>query len=162
MICQYHDLLLAAAAAAACYFAAVPGAPGFDLLVAADVFVYIGELLPVLEAAATVAADRALFAFSTEMLPTPSEPCSSNNTCSSSENRGGVCQAAAAAAPAEGLSGAGYVLQATGRYAHSACYLRQAAAASGWQLVLLKEAVTLRYNEGLPILGNLCVLQRCA
>jgi predicted TPR repeat methyltransferase len=34
------------------------GAAGFDLLVAADVFVYIGELLPVLQAAAAVAADR--------------------------------------------------------------------------------------------------------
>jgi hypothetical protein len=39
--------------------AAVPaGAAKFDLLVAADVFVYIGELLPVLQAAAAVAADR--------------------------------------------------------------------------------------------------------
>jgi predicted TPR repeat methyltransferase len=34
------------------------GAAGFDLLVAADVFVYIGELLHVLKAAAAVAAER--------------------------------------------------------------------------------------------------------
>lgn len=138
------------------------GGAGFDLLVAADVFVYIGELLPVLQPAAAAAADRALFAFSTEMLPTTSGTPNSSSS-SSSGDRDGLDQAVAAAQATAGVSAAeaGYMLQATGRYAHSAGYLRQAAAASGWQLVLIKESVTIRYNAGQPILGNLCVLQRC-
>jgi predicted TPR repeat methyltransferase len=38
--------------------AAAAGAQLFDLLVAADVLVYIGELQPVLQAAAAVSTDR--------------------------------------------------------------------------------------------------------
>lgn len=37
---------------------AATGAQVFDLLVAADVFVYIGELQPVLQAAAAVSTER--------------------------------------------------------------------------------------------------------
>ena len=37
---------------------AATGTRPFDLLVAADVFVYIGELQPVLQAAAAVSTDR--------------------------------------------------------------------------------------------------------
>jgi predicted TPR repeat methyltransferase len=91
------------------------------------------------------------------MLSTVSTPA---QTSSSMPNGSSGVDQAAAAAPAGELE-TGYTLQATGRYAHSADHLRQAAAASGWQLVLLQEAVTMRYNAGQPILGNLCVLQRC-
>lgn len=34
------------------------GSASFDLFIAADVFVYIGDLMPVLRAAAAVSADR--------------------------------------------------------------------------------------------------------
>ncbi|GFH08640.1 TPR_REGION domain-containing protein, partial [Haematococcus lacustris] len=43
----------------------------YDLLLAADVFVYIGDLAPVLQAAASSAAPRALLAMSTETEPPP-------------------------------------------------------------------------------------------
>jgi hypothetical protein len=44
------------------------GGAGFDLLVAADVFVYLGELLHVLKAAAAVATDRCVHASSLRIL----------------------------------------------------------------------------------------------
>jgi predicted TPR repeat methyltransferase len=53
----------------------------------------------------------------------------------------------------------GYLLQPTGRYAHSPAYLRRVAAATGWNVQLLQEA-QIRQNAGQPILGNLCILQR--
>eukprot|EP00879_Flechtneria_rotunda_P021026 GHRR01022148.1.p1 GENE.GHRR01022148.1~~GHRR01022148.1.p1 ORF type:complete len:412 (+),score=104.67 GHRR01022148.1:619-1854(+) len=142
----------------------------YDLLVAADVFVYIGDLLPVLMAAAATATDRALFAFSTELLQ--------GSSAAGSEQISSVCSPAncSIAAPADSSTQGSsqgptgdqastdamghYALQATGRYAHSPGYLRSMAAATGWQTLLLKLAV-IRFNAGKPIYGNLCVLHRC-
>jgi predicted TPR repeat methyltransferase len=101
-----------------------------------------------------------LFAFSTEMLPLHSRPDSSSS--SSETKQSDAAAAATTAAAAAGALETGYILQATGRYSHSAGYLRQVAIETGWRLVLLQGAVTIRYNAGQPILGNLCVLQRCA
>ncbi|KAF8067393.1 MER3 [Scenedesmus sp. PABB004] len=90
----------------------------FDLLVAADVFVYIGDLSPVFTAAADVAADGALFAFSTELL-------------GSADGAGG--EAAVGAVGAAGAAAPGFELQTTGRFAHSPAWLRAAAAGAGWE-----------------------------
>lgn len=76
---------------------------------------------------------RAVFAFSTELLM--------------------------AAGSEEQQQAGGYLLQPTGRYAHSPAYLCQAAAATGWSVQLLQEA-QIRQNAGQPIWGNLCILQR--
>jgi predicted TPR repeat methyltransferase len=52
-----------------------------------------------------------------------------------------------------------YVLQATGRYAHSPAYLHRVAESTGWRVLLLHEA-QIRQNAGQPIWGSLCLLQR--
>jgi hypothetical protein len=54
--------------AAAAGVAAGAGDQPFDLLVAADVFVYIGDLQPVLEAAAAVSTDRWVLLHNTVLL----------------------------------------------------------------------------------------------
>lgn len=126
----------AAAAAAGGGGAAAAGggggaAEGFDLLVAADVLVYLGDLAPLLRAAAASAPSAgSIFLLSTELL-----------------RDGG------------GGGGAGFVLQQTGRYAHSPAYIERAAAEAGWQVAAIKEAV-IRHNAGRPIHGNLCALRR--
>jgi predicted TPR repeat methyltransferase len=106
--------------------------PRYDLLVAADVFVYLGDLTPVFRAAAAAAADGALFAFSTELLQQAGAPDEQQQQP--------------------------YALQATGRCSHAPAHLRDVAAQCGWRVLLLEEA-ELRKNAGQPILGCLCVMQ---
>jgi predicted TPR repeat methyltransferase len=62
-------------------------------------------------------------------------------------------------AGAEHAGATGYALQPTGRYAHSAAYLRKTAALCGWAVDALAESV-IRMNAAAPIHGNLCVLRR--
>jgi predicted TPR repeat methyltransferase len=89
---------------------------------------------------------RAVFAFSTELLKAADSQQQQQQ------------QLEAGAASSEKPAGS-YILQPTGRYAHSPAYLRQVAAATGWQAVLLQEA-QIRQNAGQPIWGTLCILQR--
>lgn len=141
------------------------------------------------EHAAVSACCRALFAFSTELLGTPailqesaksssggggSDGGSSCNACGAGSSVE-ECQSVADTQEVQGsdVSGAGtcmtgsdaaqqpsgYVLQPTGRYAHTSAYIGEAAAAARWQIILVKEAI-IRFNAGQPIWGNLCVLQR--
>jgi predicted TPR repeat methyltransferase len=133
----------AAAAAAGAGPGSSGGAAGggaYDLVVAADVFVYIGNLQPVLQAAAGASAPGALIAFSTEQMQ---------------EGGGDGGGAAAAAAAAGGL---GYEVQLTGRWVHSQRYLREVAAQAGWQVLAMSSA-HIRKNAGKPVVGNLCVMR---
>lgn len=107
----------------------------YDLLVAADVFVYIGDLAPVLNAAATSSRPGCVFAFSVEQ----AEACSSS--------KGGQQECAP------------YTLTLTGRYAHSAGYVKQVAESTGWEVVGLSVDM-LRMNAGVPVMGHLCMLKR--
>jgi len=85
--------------------------PVFDLVVAADVFVYVGDLQPSLAAAARcLAKPHGLVAFSTEAPP---------RSGSANEKEQPV---------AEG----GFRLAETGRYMHSAAYVRTTAEACGF------------------------------
>jgi predicted TPR repeat methyltransferase len=88
---------------------------------------------------------RAVFAFSTELLKAGG--CSGHTEPSSSTCSSSTC------------SEKTYILQPTGRYAHSPAYIRQAAQQSGWEVVMVKEA-QIRQNAGQPIWGSLCLLQR--
>ncbi len=112
---------------------------GYDLLVAADVLVYIGDLRPVMQAAAAAAQPGAVLCFSTEQLQ---------------EGAGGPAASSSAAAEAQ----QGYAVQLTGRYVHSQRYLREVAAATGWEVVAMSTA-TLRKNVNQPVIGNLCVMK---
>jgi len=97
-----------------------------DLVVAADVFVYIGELAPVFAGVARVLAPGGLFAFSVEEA-------------------------------GEGVER--YELRPSSRYAHREAYLRQLAAAHGFDVRTVSRA-TLRHEQRVPIGGLLVLLAR--
>ncbi|GLR78615.1 tetratricopeptide repeat protein [Azospirillum oryzae] len=106
---------------------------GWDLLVAADVLVYIGDLVPVFAAAAHALPPGGRFAATVERLP--GEPAS--------------------------LTGESFVLGATRRYAHSEQYVRATAEAAGF-LIRLMEPCTPRREKGMPVPGLLFVVERAA
>jgi predicted TPR repeat methyltransferase len=104
----------------------------YDLIVAADVFVYVGRLEPLFAQAYRLLRPSGLFAFSVEA----------------------VTQATAAAAAASG-----YALHSQGRYVHAKSYLEALAAASGFKWVELR-TVTCRENQGVPVRAFLALLCR--
>jgi len=109
----------------------------FDLVVAADVFVYVGDLQPALSAASRSLTAQGAVAFSTEAPP-----------------RAGSANEKESKVP-EG----GYKLAETGRYMHTASYVRSTAEACG--LRLCKRAnVVLRKNGGKPVHGHLHLLRK--
>jgi len=86
----------------------------YDLIVAADVFVYLGDLAPVLAAARARTRDGGWMAFTVQALPEPT------------------------------ATDAGFALGPDLRYAHSTAYLVQAARDACWTTRLLAPAVTRR------------------
>ncbi|QCG98641.1 tetratricopeptide repeat protein [Azospirillum sp. TSA2s] len=106
---------------------------GWDLLVAADVLVYIGDLAPVFAAAARALPPGGRFAATVERLP--GEPAS--------------------------LTGGSFVLGATRRYAHAKHYVRATAEAAGF-LIRLMEPCSPRREKGIPVPGLLFVVERAA
>lgn len=112
-------------------------APVFDLVIAADVFVYVGDLAPVLAATSQcLARPHGLVVFSTEAPP-----------------RAGGANEDAGRVPA-----GGFRLGSSGRYLHSAAYVRAAAEACGLTLTR-RSNVVLRYNGGKPVHGHIHVLR---
>lgn len=99
----------------------------FDLFIAADVLVYIGDLSPLLATAASVANSGSLLAFSTET-----------------------------ATEEEAAAGAEYKATLTGRFRHTPAYVKVAAAAQGWRLLQHSQA-KIRSNQGKPVMGDLFV-----
>lgn len=118
----------------------------YDLLLAADVFVYIGDLAPVLQAAASSAAPRALLAMSTETEPPPGSHSLE------------VATSARGPEDAARLT-SGFRLTRTGRYTHTRAYLERVLRETGWEAVLIQDQV-IRENAGLPVHGLLCVARR--
>lgn len=109
----------------------------FDLVVAADVFVYLGDLSSVLQASAARLARHGVVAFSTEAPP----------------RRGGANED-------EGQLAEGtFKLAETGRYIHTASYVRQCAEHCGLKL-WKRRNVVLRKNGGKPVYGQLHVLRK--
>ena len=108
-----------------------------SLLVAADVFVYIGDLAPVLRASSHVLGPGGLFAFSTEALRLPE------------------------AAPGAGAGHPGYTLTENGRFAHTRAYVAATAGACGFG-VARQVSCEIRRNAGLPVWGDLFVLAKAA
>lgn len=105
--------------------AATPAAGGgFDLVVAADVLVYLGAIEPVFAAVHAALAPDGLFAFSAERGTAP-----------------------------------GFALARTCRYAHHPDYVRQAAAAAGFETVALTEAVCRR-EAGEDVASLVVILRR--
>lgn len=102
-----------------------------ELIVAADVLVYLGDLTPLFTLCASMAAPGCLFALSTEQ-----------------QGAGGV--------PSDAENNRGYVATLTGRFQHEKEYVVRAATDSGWSLVSCTEE-TIRCNAGQPIAGEVFV-----
>ena len=150
------------------------------LIVAADVFVYLGDLLPVLTAAAAVLQHGCgLLAFTVEDCAGPTTVGSKNATAAGSARAGrlrypctrldehsGVpvpsfCgeESQAAQAQRARCEQQGLVLQSNGRFAHSRQHVVSAAREAGL-LVALEEDVSAREEGGRPVPGRLYVLSR--
>ncbi len=97
-----------------------------DLVLAADVFVYVGDLAPVFAGIARCIAPGGLFVFSVERLPSGD-----------------------------------FLLRPTGRYAQSDPYVRDRAAAAGFEVVRCDDVVVRTENDA-PIDGYLYWLRRTA
>jgi predicted TPR repeat methyltransferase len=107
------------------------GTEPYDLLLSADLFIYIGDLVAVFAAARERMRPGGLFVFSVERLD-------------DGEATGG---------------GAGdYALRPSGRYAQSAAYVRRLAAAHGFA-VLSEQSAPLREAQGQPIPGLVYALR---
>lgn len=103
-------------------------AASYDLIVAADVFVYLGDLDEVFAQASRLLADGGVFAFSAEGLHEGQAP-----------------------------DGRGFKLNTSGRYAHTQAGLRQWAQAHGLRVETM-ETTTQRFDQGVPLWGYLAVL----
>ena len=134
----------AAAKAAELRCESAPRKP-YDLLVCADVLVYIGALEGCFSAAAaamvpTTAAGRSVSTPSLFVLSTESEP-EDNDSCSSNSSH------------------PGYRLTGTGRCCHRRSYVIRTAQAAGFRL-LLDRRQPIRKNAGEDVMGDLYVFER--
>ncbi|KAF5835990.1 hypothetical protein DUNSADRAFT_6606 [Dunaliella salina] len=123
----------------------------YECVVAADVFVYLGDLRPAFAAAAAVSRKRALFAFSVEAGEDHSSKSKQSTTGAEVLACGGQQQQQQQSQP--------YSLLPTGRYVHTAQYLRDALNDTGWHVCVLQGG-TLRNNGGKPVRGHMCVAAR--
>ena len=101
----------------------------WSVMLAADVLIYFGALDRLLALVRAAMQPRGLFLFSLEELENSSE------------------------------AAGGWRLGCQGRYAHTAAYVRELAAASGFYLREFKHE-TLRYEAGAPVPGLLVTLER--
>jgi predicted TPR repeat methyltransferase len=97
----------------------------YDVIIAADVFIYVGDLKEIFSATRKALKPGGFFAFSLESYE----------------------------------EGANYVLRRSGRYAHSASYIRELTADAGLNAASL-DKVTLRKENDATIEGYICVLQK--
>jgi predicted TPR repeat methyltransferase len=153
-----------------------------DLIAASDVFLYMGDLQPVFSAAHAFLAPKGLLAFTLERI---TDSSSSGSSGGSSEQ----CSAATAAATATATASSdgtvdtttastadttgtdsssvdskvcrGWVLQKSGRFAHTRQYVEQLAAQTGFTVVHYAEH-SPRTEGGKAIPGHLFVLQTTA
>jgi len=107
----------------------------YDVVIAADVFVYLGKLDDLVDEAGRLLCPGGLFAFSVESLEALVDD--------------------AAALPVRG----DYQLNVTGRYAHSIAYLARLAGHSGFD-VLSTTNTESRMDKGKPVQGYLALWRR--
>lgn len=139
--------------------AATEEAGTYDLVLSADVFVYIGDLSGIFRGVArimrrdacssssssTATAARSLFIFSTEA-DGPATPA-------------GTAASTAACADAAALTSLGARLTSTGRCSHNRTYIRALASKYGFQeLAVVRQPI--RKNAGVDVVGDLYILHR--
>ena len=103
----------------------------WDLMVAADVLVYFGDLAPLFAQVRHALRPGGLFAFSCETLDDAATP---------------------------GNTGAGYAITASNRYAHARAYVRATAHGAGFELIAIEPAA-LRREHGVDVAGQLVLLR---
>jgi predicted TPR repeat methyltransferase len=113
----------------------------WDLVLAADVLVYVGDLAPLFTRVAQAMRAGGWFAFSVETLA----PAQEDEQKRERER--------------ERERGPGYAITASNRFAHAPGYVRASAAAAGFTLVEMREAV-LRKEHGADVNGMLFLLRR--
>ena len=113
------------------------------LVIAADVLVYVGDLDPLLSALESLMLPGEVFAFTVEALADGSTP--ENTTLEGDVDGNGRRK--------------DWLLQRSGRFAHSRQYLRRTAMAHSFDVVEV-EKVVLRQELGQPIRGYLTILAR--
>ena len=126
--------------------------PLLHFVAAADVFCYLGDLRPVVRAAAGTLLPGGVLVFTVEALDTTADD-------NKALNLGGDEASAVDDAAGEAGGGVGYALQGSGRVAHAAHHVRAAVAAAGLRLRLLRPAVP-RWDRGQPVQGYLVVAAR--
>ena len=107
---------------------------GYDVVIAADVFVYIGKLDELFVATLRVLRPGGLFAFSVEA--EENEPIGER-----------------------GSGQVGYRLTDTGRYAHTSAYIHRLANDNNFHVVEWKQTQG-RINKGKPVQAYLAILRR--
>ncbi len=115
----------------------------FDLITAADVFCYFGDLTAVFAAIAVLLRPGGRFIFSVEEMTDDAAAVNGNN---------GV-------APSNAV--AGFALLEHGRYAHSPAYVEQALRRAGLAAVATRLGV-LRFERGAPVQGLVTAAGRAA
>jgi predicted TPR repeat methyltransferase len=105
----------------------------YDMIVAADVFVYVGRLEALYEQAFRLLRPAGLFVFSVEAAP--------------------------AAGPNKDGGSLGYKLHGRGRYMHGRPYLERLGTASGFDLVEMRQVVC-REDGGVPVCAYLVLFRR--
>ena len=108
----------------------------YDLLVACDVLVYLGDLGPLFDQATRVVPTGGIFAFTVE--------------------EAGIIGGEEGGKGGKGASG--WQITPTGRYVHSQQYLRDVAGASGFSVRRMESSV-LRRQKGVGVMGLLVVLE---
>ena len=132
----------------------------FHLAVATDVFVYIGDLAPVLAAVSVALAWDGVFAFSCEAAP------------DDADSDAAVAPSVGATAAIDGctmspsdsdgtVDSTGFVLTTSGRFAHSPRYVHAVGAACGF-VVEARQRCEIRQNSGKPVMGDIYVLRKPA
>jgi len=108
-------------------------ASSYDLVTAADVFIYVGRLDALFNEVSRLLRPNGLFAFSVESLDSSSQPpVGADRDCQ---------------------------LTKTGRYAHSSAYVRRLAAANQFECLTFVDTC-IRIEKGQPVPGRIAVLRR--
>ena len=115
----------------------VEAASSYDVVLAADVFVYLGKLDELVDQAQRLLRPAGFFAFSVESLDALTDP-----TEALSDQRD-------------------HKLNITGRYAHSRAYLTRMAAHNGFEVLSTMETQS-RLDKGKPVQGYLALWRRAS
>ena len=109
----------------------------YDLVTAADVVVYLGDLAPLMVGVARVLVPRGLFAFTVQLKPDPAEAHATEGMDTADKTV---------------LATPGFVLGPDLRFAHSRLYVKSVVASAGLRLLSIVEAST-RTEKGIAVPG---------